>query len=84
MIAQPTLPMSMPGESKRVNEIVVFTLVNASIDTAKPTATMSRPRVLARLFRPRFRSRKTPMPSSTRPTTPAKKMAAMQSRPRRV
>ena len=83
-MAQPRLPRWMPGESHRVNESVVLTLVKASMETAKPTATTSSPPVLARLVRPRFRSRNTLMPSSTRPTTPARKMAAMQMRPRRV
>ncbi len=71
----------MPGESNRVNEIVVWTSVRVRVATAKPTATTSRPIILARLDRPRFRSRLTLIQSSMAPTRAAPMMAAITIRP---
>ena len=75
---QPTLPISQPGASQRVNEIVVLTLVNASMqhgeaDGDEQQADASWPACSG----PRLRSRNTVMPSSTNPTTPAPTMATM-------
>ena len=83
-IAQIGPASSMPGESKRVNEIVVWMLVNSSVATAKARATTSRPNIFARLDRPRLRSRLTLIQSSMAPTAPAPTIVATTIRPVRV
>ncbi len=64
--------MSTPSKlSNRVNDRVVWTSVRVTLSTAKPTATDSRPMLLAAFDRPRLRSCETLIQSSTAPTTPA-------------
>ena len=76
--------MFRPGESKRVKEIVVWTWVSVSVASANPTATTSRPSILARLDSPRLRSRDTLIQSSRAPTAAAAAMVPMTMSPVRV
>jgi hypothetical protein len=82
--SHPALPSSQPGSFQRVKLTVVSTSVQARAATAKPTATTSRPPILARLLRPRLRSWLTLIQSSSAPTTPAAAIVNMTSTPLRV
>ena len=59
----------------------MWTFVRHTIRTAKPTATLSRPSILARLDSPRFRSLRILIQSSRNPTTPAPAMARTEMMP---
>jgi hypothetical protein len=59
-------------------------LGEVSIATAKPTATTSRPSILARLDSPRLRSRETLIQSSTRPDHAGADDGGITMRPVRV
>lgn len=85
--AQKTHPMgprSMFKLSARVKPISVWTSVKVTMQIANPNATARSPMTFAFLLRPRLRSRVTLMPSSSRPTRPAPKMARITKMPVRV
>src|SRR4029453_14242255 len=80
----PTDVRFQPGWSQRVKLTVVSWSVQATQATAKPSATSSRPPILARLDRPRLRSWLTLTQSSNAPPPAAPAMASMTSTPVRV
>jgi hypothetical protein len=81
---QPTSPSCQPGSVARVKLSVVSTSVHLTHAIANPTATTSRPPILARIESPRLRSLLTLIQSSIAPTTAAPAMASMTRTPLRV